>query len=86
MLKVAASEMQREFGRYRDMALDEPLVVVEEGRQPVVVLSEAEFERLRLLTARSAYFTWELPDDVKLAIEQARPPESSKQHDHEMDG
>lgn len=45
--KVSAAEFQNNFGRYADAAKQAPVVVTKYGRDELVVLSAAEYERLR---------------------------------------
>jgi prevent-host-death family protein len=45
--KISAAEFQNNFGRYTDAAKQAPVVVTRYGRDELVVLSAAEYERLR---------------------------------------
>lgn len=45
--KVSASEFQNNFDRYADAAQQAPVVITRNGRDELVVLSAAEYERLR---------------------------------------
>jgi prevent-host-death family protein len=45
--KVSAAEFQNNFGRYADAARQAPVVVTRYGRDELVVLSAAEYERMR---------------------------------------
>jgi len=45
--KVSAADFQSNFGRYADVARDGPVVVTRYGRDELVVMSVAEYERLR---------------------------------------
>ena len=46
-LSVSASEVQKNFGRYHDMARQAPLNVTRHGQPSVVMLDAREYERLR---------------------------------------
>ncbi len=46
-IKVKAAEVQKNFGRYQDAALAGPVVVTRYGRDSVVILSVAEYRRLK---------------------------------------
>ena len=46
-IKVKAAEIQKNFGRYQDAALAEPVVVTRYGRDSVILLSVAEYRRLK---------------------------------------
>lgn len=49
MITITAAELQKQFGRYRDTALTEPVSITHHGRDSVVMLSAAEYGRLKLL-------------------------------------
>ena len=44
--KVTAAEFQNNFGRYADAAKQASVVITRDGRDELVVLSAAEYERL----------------------------------------
>lgn len=46
-VKVKAAEIQKNFGKYQDIALAEPVTVTKYGRDSVVILSAAEYRRMR---------------------------------------
>ncbi len=46
-IRVKAAEVQKNFGRYQDAALAEPVVVTRYGRDSVIILSVAEYRRLK---------------------------------------
>lgn len=84
MVTITAGELQKQFGRYRDMALKEPVSVTHHGRESLVMLSSDEYKRLKALDDRKAYYAWELPDDIVAALEKSQPPEATKAFDHEI--
>jgi len=47
MLTVSAVEFQRNFGRYQDEALKQPVSITRNGRDRLVVLSVEEYHRLK---------------------------------------
>jgi len=47
MITITSVEFQRNFGRYQDTALNEPVVITRNGRERIVVLSAAEYQRLK---------------------------------------
>ena len=49
---VTSAEAQKNFGRYRERALREPVVVTQYGKPSVVIISAAEYGRLRELDRR----------------------------------
>ncbi len=84
MVTITAGELQKQFGRYRDMALKEPVSVTHHGRESLVMLSADEYKRLKSLDDRKAYYAWELPDDIVAALEKSQPSEATKAFDHEI--
>ncbi len=52
MAVVTSAEAQKNFGRYREQALEEPVVVTQYGKPSVVILSALEYERLKELDRR----------------------------------
>ena len=83
MVKITAAELQKQFGRYREVAIREPVSITHHGRESLVMLSADEYRRLKALDSRNAVRPWELPDDLALAIEAATPPEATREFDHE---
>jgi len=47
MVKVTSAQLIKQFGRYHDAALREPVTVTKHGRDSVVMLSAEEYYRLR---------------------------------------
>jgi prevent-host-death family protein len=65
MTIVGASEFQRNFGYFKEVAQREPVMVTSNGRESVVLLSAAEYAELKKL--RYAYggeVTAEFKQDV----------------------
>lgn len=84
MVTITAGDLQKQFGRYRDMALREPVSVTHHGRESLVMLSADEYKRLKSFDDRKAYYAWELPEDIVDALENTQPPEFTKTFDHEI--
>ena len=74
MVRVASAEVQEQFDRYGEIARREPVSITDHGRDALVLLSADEFERLKALDARKAFYAWELPDDLAAALEEAQAP------------
>lgn len=83
MVTITAAELQKRFGRYRDVALREPVSVTHHGRESLVVLSADEYKRLKSLDDRQALHAWELPDDAVKALDDVEIPDEGAQFDHE---
>lgn len=76
MAVVSSAEAQKNFGRYREQALTEPVVITQHGKPSVVILSAAEYERLKDLDRRVR-----LLDDMSDAeIEEMAASEIPPQH------
>jgi prevent-host-death family protein len=73
MPTVDATTFRRDFGRYRDEAHRDPVVVTSHGRIVGVFLSSedlAHYERLKR-RERQSHVAGEIPDDIIDAIEKA---------------
>jgi prevent-host-death family protein len=46
-MRISSAELVRNFGKYSDLALNEPVVVTKNGRDRLVLLGIAEYEFLR---------------------------------------
>ena len=84
MVTITAAELQKQFGRYREIAIREPVSVTHHGRESLVVLSADEYRRLKAMDDRRAYFVDELPDDLKQALNAATPPVATRAFDSEI--
>ena len=85
MVTVKSADLRRQFTRYRELALKEPVSVTYNGQESLVVLSADEFKRLKALDTRQALYAWELPADLAKALETAEPPAFTAKFDHELD-
>ena len=47
MITVSSAEFQRNFGRYQDKALTEPVAITRNGRERMVMMSADEYRRLK---------------------------------------
>lgn len=80
---VSAGEVQKNFGRYQDQALAEPVIVTKYGRPSVVILSAGEYERLKRLD-RQVLAVTDLSDDDIAGIEAARIPDAHRYHSDDL--
>jgi prevent-host-death family protein len=69
MVRVSAAELQKQFGTYSEKAQREPVTITKHGRDSLVLISAADYERLKSFDTRKHYFAWELPDDTVEAME-----------------
>ena len=84
MARVTIDEFVRTFGRCREMAEREPVVVTDHGRAAAVLISPRDFDeyrRLKALVTRAAYVE-ELPGDTLAAIAAARMDPRHADLDH----
>ncbi len=52
MTIVSSAEVQKNFGRFKDVARTEPVIVTQYGKPAVVILDASEYERLKELDRR----------------------------------
>jgi len=83
MVTVTAADLQKQFGRYRDIAQREPVSVTHHGRESLVVLSADEYKRLKSLDQRRALFAWELSDQEDEALRGVEVPGDGARFDQE---
>lgn len=85
MITVSSAEFQRNFGRYQDVALTEPVAVTRNGRERIVVLSVDEYHRLKKRD-RQVLGLEDFTEADLQAIRAAEPPPQAAAFDHEMIG
>lgn len=71
MLEVPSTEFAKNFGRYKELAQREPVIITSHGRTSGYFLSEREYVEYQQLKARSrrrAYHISELPDETVAAL------------------
>lgn len=77
LLNVSAAEVQRKFGYYSDEAMIRPIGIQRHGTTRLVMISAAEYERLKRRD-RQSILSKDLSDELIQAIEQSEPGEASK--------
>jgi PHD/YefM family antitoxin component YafN of YafNO toxin-antitoxin module len=82
-IQVPAGEFQRHIGRYQDMALTQPVAVTRNGRERTVMISAAEYYRLKRRDRQVLGLTDFTETDIA-ALEATRAPEASKNFDPEL--
>jgi prevent-host-death family protein len=83
MVKVSSAEFQKNFGRYQDVALTQPVTVTRNGRDRTVVISAEEYHRLKRRDRRVVALSDFTQEDIA-AIERADPPLEAARFDHEL--
>ncbi len=82
---ITSKAIQRQYGRVRAQALREPVVITHHGREDMVLLSAAEFKRLKRRD-REVLLVKDLDNETLKAILEAEPPEEASNYDNEVDG
>jgi prevent-host-death family protein len=75
MTIVTSAEAQKNFGRYRERALAEPVVVTHYGKPSVVIISAAEYERLKELDRRVMRLDNMSDGEIEEMLDSTVPPE-----------
>jgi hypothetical protein len=81
VIQIPASEFAKHFGRYKELAQRESLVITSHGRTSGYFLSEheyAEYQRLKG-QGRRAYGVTDLPQETVISLATAR---MNPAHDH----
>ena len=85
MVRASAAQVAKQFGVYAEKAQREPVTITRHGRDSVVLLSIADYERLKSFDTREAYSIFDLPDDLAEAILNAKAPDWTAKFNHELD-
>jgi prevent-host-death family protein len=72
-MRVTSADFIRNYSALADRALAEPVTITKHGRDRLVVVSAAEYERLKRRD-RQVFRSEELPDRVLDLIAQAEAP------------
>ena len=72
---VTPAEPQKNFGRYREQALAEPVIVTQYGKPSVVMTSAAEYERLKELDRRVMRLDDMSDEEIEEMLHPEIPPE-----------
>ena len=83
MVKISSAEFQKNFGRYQDVALTQPVTVTRNGRDRMVMLSAEEYRRLKRRDRRVMDVS-DFTDADIAEIESANPPAEAARFDHEL--
>ena len=84
MQKASAAKVAKNFGKYREAALSEPLTIQNHGRDSVVMVSAKEYHRLKKLD-RKVLAVQELSERDIRAISESRMDERHAHLDELMD-
>lgn len=72
MVTITAAELQNHFGRYRDLALREPVSVTHHGRESIVLLSADEYQRLKRYEPSQAPLAEDRKNEIRARMETHR--------------
>lgn len=75
MAIVTSAEVQKNFGRYREQAIAEPVVVTQYGKPSVVIISASEYERLKELDRRVMRLDDMSDEEIEEMLNAKIPPE-----------
>lgn len=82
MEKVTSRALNREFGKYRVKAHQEGVIITHHGNDDLALISADEYERLKELDTRRAYYPPELPDEIKTELEKGFQGRRTPELDH----
>ncbi len=85
MVTISSVEFQKKFGRYRDTAQREPVVITNHGRENLVLLSVDEYRRLKRRD-RQALRVEDLTQADLEALAAAEPPAEAEAFNDELEG
>lgn len=84
MAQIATSEeVSRSFGRFGRQALQAPLTITHHGRESLVLLSHAEYERLKRRD-RQVLTIDQVPIEVRDAVAASEPSAGAERFNHEL--
>ena len=83
MVRVPATEFQKNVGRYSDVALTQPVTVTRNGRDRTVMLSAAEYQRLKRRD-RDVLGLDDFTEADLAAIRAAEPSSAAAEFDSEL--
>jgi prevent-host-death family protein len=75
MPMVSSAEVQKNFGRFKDAARTEPVVVTQYGKPAVVILDASEYERLKELDRRVLRLDEMSDSEIEEMLQAEIPPE-----------
>jgi prevent-host-death family protein len=75
MPTVSSAEVQKNFGRFKDAARTEPVVVTQYGKPAVVILDASEYERLKELDRRVLRLDEMSDSEIEEMLQAEIPPE-----------
>ncbi len=74
MTIVSSADVQKNFGRYKEAAKAEPVVVTQYGKPAVVILLASEYERLKELDRRVLRLDDMSDSEIEEMLQSEIPP------------
>lgn len=71
MATVISAEFQKQFGRYRETAQREAVMITSHERESLVIVSAEEYHRPKALDVRRAVYAQDLPEGLGAALDKA---------------
>ena len=85
MPQTASSvEVSKSFGRFSRQALESPLTITHHGHESLVLLSHAEYQRLKRRD-REVFTLTDVPEEIVEGVRAARAPAEAAAFDHEVE-
>lgn len=84
-INVTATEFQTRAGKYLESSAKEAVYITKHSRPVRVLIDVDEYERLKSLDTRKAYWAHELPDEIKAELDKGYQGPSRPNLDHLMD-
>lgn len=84
MLTISATEFQKNFAKYQDAALVQPVTVTQNGRERIVVLSAETYHEMQRHTRDVLPIEALSTADIE-ALARAEAPAEARRFDHELD-
>ena len=84
-ITISTTELERDFGRYQEAALHEPITITDDGRETLVLLSIESYRALRSGRHGDPVAIWDLNDAEIDALVHGEIPEEAEQYNHELD-
>jgi prevent-host-death family protein len=83
MVRVTSGELQRKMGYIQDLARMEPVMITNNGRDRLVLMSVEEYTRLKQRD-RQVMTLGDFTEDDVAALEQVRAPAGAAAFNHEV--
>ncbi|QTN19358.1 type II toxin-antitoxin system prevent-host-death family antitoxin [Brevundimonas sp. AJA228-03] len=83
-ITISSGDFLKAYGRISEAALTEPVSITSHGRERLVLLSAAEYRRLKA-NDRQPLYPWELDEASLAALAASEAPAEARAFDVELD-